>query len=125
VIADGGGSYEGTRHVRGAFYWTLTFGHTLGRPQLSGAPFTRHSAMGPYSKWRVINRVCQWSDNLSPRPDPTKAFPCDINKGVIDDKGILLPMTANIYVDDVLAAAAHHKNMLRLLAAIIEAIFTV
>ena len=66
-----------------------------------------------------------WSDDFSPRPDLTKAFPCDINKGVIDDKGNLLPMTANIYVDDVLAAAACRKNMLRLLTAIIEAIFTV
>ena len=37
-----------------------------------------------------------WSDDLSPRPDLTKAIPCNINKGVIDDKGILLPMTANI-----------------------------
>ena len=50
---------EGTRHVRGSFYWTLTFGHTLGWPQLSGAPFTGHSAMGPYSKCGVINRVRQ------------------------------------------------------------------
>ena len=54
-----GAPCEGTRHVRGSFYGTLTFGHTLGWPQLSGAPFTGHSAMGPYSKWRVINRVCQ------------------------------------------------------------------
>ena len=66
-----------------------------------------------------------WSDDLSPRPNLTKAIPCNINKGVINDKGILLPMTANIYVDDILAAAARRKNMLRLLAAIIEAIFTV
>jgi hypothetical protein len=54
-----------------------------------------------------------------------KAFPCDINKGVVDNKGVLLPMTANIYVDDILAAAAHQENMTKILAAIIEAIFTV
>ena len=76
-------------------------------------------------KHKILLDELMWSDDLSPRPDLTKAFPCDINIGVIDDKGNLLPMTANIYVDDVLAAAAHHKNMLRLLAAIIEAIFTV
>jgi len=76
-------------------------------------------------KHKILLDELMWSDDLSPRPDLTKAFPFDIIKGVIDDKGILLPMTANIYVDDVLAAAAHHKNMLRLLAAIIEAIFTV
>jgi hypothetical protein len=65
------------------------------------------------------------SVDLSPRPDLTKAISYNINKGVIDDKGILLLMPANIYVDDILAAAARRKNMLRLLAAIIEAIFTV
>jgi hypothetical protein len=54
-----GAPCEGTRHVRGSFYGTLTCGHTLGWPQLSGAQFTGHSAMGPYSKWRVINTVCQ------------------------------------------------------------------
>jgi hypothetical protein len=34
-------------------------------------------------------------------------------------------MTANIYVDDILAVAALCDNMMRLLAAIIEAIFLV
>jgi hypothetical protein len=68
----------------------------------------------------------KWSaDDLSPRPDLVKAFPCNINQGVVDKKGILVPMTANIYVDDILAAAARQANMLRLLAAIIEAIFNV
>ena len=51
----------------------------------------------------------KWSDDLSPRPNLVKAFPCNINKGVVDDKGVLLPMTANIYVDDILAAAARQK----------------
>ena len=43
----------------------------------------------------------KWSDDLSPRPDLVKAFPCDNNRGVTNDTGILLPMTANIYVDDI------------------------
>jgi hypothetical protein len=34
-------------------------------------------------------------------------------------------MMANIYVDDILAAAAFQNNMKRLLAAVIEAIFVV
>ena len=67
----------------------------------------------------------KWSDDLSPRPDLVKAFPCNINRGVTDDTGILLPMTANIYVDDILAAAARQENMTKLLTAVIEAIFTV
>ena len=34
-------------------------------------------------------------------------------------------MTANIYFDDILAAAARQENMTRLLMAVIKAIFTV
>jgi hypothetical protein len=34
-------------------------------------------------------------------------------------------MMANINVDDILAATAHQENMIKLLAAVIEAIFTV
>jgi hypothetical protein len=67
----------------------------------------------------------KWSDDLSPRPNLVKAFPSDINKGVMDDKGVLLPMMASIYVDDILAAAARRENMMKLLAAIIKAIFIV
>ena len=67
----------------------------------------------------------KWSDDLSPRTNLVKAFPFDINQGVMDNKGVLLPMTANIYVDDILAAAARRENMTKILAAIIEAIFTV
>ena len=37
----------------------------------------------------------------------------------------MIPMTANIYVNDILAAAALQGNMLKLLAAIIKAIFLV
>jgi hypothetical protein len=54
-----------------------------------------------------------------------QAFPCEINNGVLDQNGTTIPMTANIYVDDILAATAFRDNMLRLLAAIIEAIFLV
>jgi len=67
----------------------------------------------------------KWSNDLSPRSDLVKAFCCIINQGVLDEKGILLPMKANIYVDDILAAAARRERMLRLLAAILEAIFVV
>ena len=79
----------------------------------------------PADKHNNLLDELMWSDDLSPRPDLMKAIPCDINKDVIVDKGILLSMTANIYVDDILAAAARRMNMLRLLAAVIEAIFTV
>jgi hypothetical protein len=67
----------------------------------------------------------KWIYTSTSRSKLTKAFPCIINNGVMDGNGNLLPMTANIYVDDILAAAAFQDNMTWLLAAVIEAIFTV
>jgi hypothetical protein len=43
----------------------------------------------------------KWADDLSPKPDLVKAFPCSVNQGVVDEKGLLAPMKANIYVDDI------------------------
>jgi hypothetical protein len=54
-----------------------------------------------------------------------QAFPCKIDSGILDLDGNIIRMTANIYVDDILAAAAFQDKMLRLLLAIIEAIFLV
>ena len=65
-------------------------------------------------KYKNLLDELKWSDDLSPRPGLVKAFPCDINRGVMDNKGILLPMMANIYVNDILAATAHRENMIRL-----------
>ncbi len=42
-----------------------------------------------------------------------------------EDPGVCTPLLANIYVDNILAAAVHKKTMERLLAAIIEVIFVV
>ncbi len=54
-----------------------------------------------------------------------QAVPCEINNEVLDQNGTIILMTANIYINDILAAAAFRDNMLRLLAATIEAIFLV
>ena len=35
-----------------------------------------------------------------------RAHPCDINQGVLDDSSKVKPLEANIYVNDILAAAA-------------------
>ncbi len=35
-----------------------------------------------------------------------QAFACDINPGIKEEPGIITPLSANIYVDDILAAAA-------------------
>ncbi len=67
----------------------------------------------------------KWSNDLSPRPNLVKAFPCDFFTGVNDNMGLLLPMMANIYINDILATAACQENMMRLLAAVFEAIFTI
>jgi hypothetical protein len=48
-----------------------------------------------------------------------------INSSVLDPNGNIIPMTANIYVDDILAAAAFQDKMLRLLLEIIKAMFLV
>jgi hypothetical protein len=76
-------------------------------------------------KHEALLNELKWLEDLTPRPDLVKAFPCKINCGITDDNGNLCLMTANIYVDDILAAAAHRENMTKLLAAVIEAIFTV
>jgi hypothetical protein len=57
--------------------------------------------------------------------DLVKAFQCKVNNGILDDNGVIKPLTANIYVDDILGAAAFKQWVLGLLAAICEAIFLV
>ena len=54
-----------------------------------------------------------------------QAFGCKINQGVLNELGEIKPLTANIYVDDILGASAFKEYVIRLLAAIIEAIFMV
>ncbi len=50
-------------------------------------------------------------------------FPAKINSGILDSNGNIIPMTASIYVNDILTAGAFQDKMLKLLAAIVEAIF--
>ena len=54
-----------------------------------------------------------------------KAVRCELNKGVLNDDSSLSPPQAEIYVDDIMTASARKEWILRLLAAIIEAIFVV
>lgn len=53
-----------------------------------------------------------------------RAHPCSINQGCCDEEGNQRPIGTNIYVDDCLIAAVHF-HMVRLLRAVIEAIFVV
>ena len=70
----------------------------------------------------LINMV-KWQDEKE--TNICQAHPCDINQGVLDVSGKVKLLEANIYIDDILAAAALKENIMRLLAATIEAIFLV
>jgi hypothetical protein len=68
--------------------------------------------------------MVKWHNKPDTTPDICQAH-CNINHGVLDNLGKIKPLEANIYVDDILAAAAFKEHMIRLLAATIEAIFLV
>ncbi len=55
----------------------------------------------------------------------TRMHACKINQGILDEDGNLLPPVGNIYVDNILSAGFLQDNILNLLAATIEAFFTV
>jgi hypothetical protein len=63
-----------------------------------------------------------WEDNDTWTGDLVQAVKCPLNPGIPDLDG---NFKAYIYVDDILASAVNKHNILRLLATIIEAIFTV
>ncbi len=63
-----------------------------------------------------------WEDNDTWTRDLVQAVKCPLNPGILDLDGNL---EAYIYVDDILASAVNKNNILRLLAAIIEANFTI
>jgi len=53
------------------------------------------------------------------------AVPGALNQGVLDNNGNVIATDSNIYVDDILSAGVSNDYVKKLLAAIIEAIFTV
>ncbi len=57
-------------------------------------------------KHKLLLDELKWSEDIKPRPNLVRAFPCKNNNGAMDDNGKIRPMTDNIYVDDILAAAA-------------------
>jgi hypothetical protein len=72
-------------------------------------------------KHKTLLNILNWAMPALDKVRLVKAFKCNLNKGVLDDN----PLTANIYIDNILAAAAYKARMVRLLVAIIEAIFLV
>jgi hypothetical protein len=77
-------------------------------------------------KHRELQDTLKWQEDAPVEHGLVKAFACEINPGVMKEKpGVCTPLSANIYADDILAAAAHKKMIERLLAEIIKAIFVV
>ena len=73
------------------------------------------------AKHKTLLDTLKWELPALDNVRPVRAFKCELNKGILEDD----PLTANIYVDNILAAAAFKERMIRLLTAVIEAIFLV
>jgi hypothetical protein len=76
-------------------------------------------------KHRDLLFMLKCDDCFSYAPEITRACTCEINRGVLDERGELLPPIGNIYVDNILSVGHTQNYLLQLLAATIEAIFTV
>ena len=69
--------------------------------------------------------LLKWDDLLAASQSITQAVPCALNQGVLDHNGNVIATDGNIYVDDILSAGVPKEYVNKLLAATIEAIFTV
>jgi hypothetical protein len=61
-------------------------------------------------KHRKFLDMISWAP-LKRAPDLTKAVPCSINTGVLNDQGMKVPLPARIYVDDALNLATSKESM--------------
>jgi hypothetical protein len=68
--------------------------------------------------------MIKW-DKMDPLVTITRAYPCTINRGIINENRICLDLPAQIYVDDALMLTIDRAHMEMVLAAAIEAIFLV
>ena len=76
-------------------------------------------------KHKDLLDLLKWDEKHTPQLELVQVFGCKINQGVKNELGKIKPLTANIYVDNILGALAFKEYVIRLLAAIIEAIFMV
>jgi hypothetical protein len=77
-------------------------------------------------KHRELLDPLKWQEYAPVKHGLVQAFACEINPGVMkEEPQACTLLSANIYVDIILAAAVHKKTTERLPAAIIEAIFVV
>jgi hypothetical protein len=75
-------------------------------------------------KHKDLLDALKWDESPA-APNLVKAVRCELNKGVLNDDSTLSPPSAEVYVEDIMAAAVRKKWILKLLAAIIESIFVV
>ena len=68
--------------------------------------------------------MLKW-ETIDPNAKKVRAFPCAINRGIIDEAVKRIKLPARIYVDDALMLAISIEHMKMALAAMIEAIFVV
>jgi hypothetical protein len=73
-------------------------------------------------KYKGLLDMLAWGDNDNLVCELVQAFKCPLNPNALDQHGPLEPF---IYVDDILASGVGKHSILRLLAAIIEAVFIV
>jgi hypothetical protein len=76
-------------------------------------------------KHEELLSLLKWDDLLETSQSITPASPCALNQGVLDNNGDVIANDGNIYVDDILGAGVTKDYIKKLLAATIEAIFTV
>jgi hypothetical protein len=77
-------------------------------------------------KHKDLLNILRWVEEDCSCPELVRAFAHEINHSkVLDLNDNIIPIIANIYVDDILTTAAFQDKMLTLLMAIIEAIFFV
>jgi hypothetical protein len=76
-------------------------------------------------KHKDLLDLLKWDEKHTPQLELVQAFGCKINQGVKNKLGEIKPLTANIYVNDIIGASAFKEYVITLLAAFIEAIFVV
>jgi len=75
-------------------------------------------------KHKDLLDALNWDESPA-APNLVKGIRCKLNKGVLNDDSSLSPPSAEVYVDDIMAAAVHKEWISKLLATIIESIFVV
>lgn len=83
-----------------------------------------YNTPGLVEKHEKYLRRLKWRDIDTSKPK-TVAKACPINTGMLHADGSMKDPEAPVYVDDILMAIVGKENMLRLLAAAIEAIFLI